>query len=524
MYEHWGLPSPIMCPDERARARLAWRNERTMYRRKCDATGKVIISIFDQDAAFPVYDQNYWWSDAWSPLEYAREIDFSRPFFEQFVELFKLVPQCSLRSPQSENSEFTNQCEKNRDCYLIFCSNTSRQCMYGMWYQSCTDCLDCLYLEQSELCYEILNSKNCYRCTNSQNLLNCSECHFSRDLIGCRNCIGCVNLRNKEHFIFNEPYSPADWQAKVSQLGLDSFSGRSQLAMQFNEFAAQHPRKFYNGRNIEASTGDYLENCKNAIESFNCRNSENISYCRDAWSGRNSIDLTETLEQDFCIAIEGCYKTVDCGFSAKISETNNVWYSSHCFFGHNLFGCIGLKQGTYSILNKQYSKDEYFKLREKLVAHMQETGEWGQYFPMKDSPFAYNESVAQEYFPLSRAEVVKIGLRWKEEEVVDESGELSSSVGDRISQVSPDILEQVLCCHESGKVFKIQATELDFYRKMNLPIPREHHDVRHRNRMALRNPRRLNGLNCGECSKSLSSTYSVQDSVLCETCYLSAVS
>ena len=114
IYEKLGVSLPTRCPDERARARLAWRNERIFYRRPCDATGKPIVSIFDVGTPFPVYSQEYWWSDSWDPLSYGRDFDFSRGFFEQFVDLFRVVPQCALRCPQSENSEYTNQCEKNK--------------------------------------------------------------------------------------------------------------------------------------------------------------------------------------------------------------------------------------------------------------------------------------------------------------------------------------------------------------------------------------------------------------------------
>jgi len=37
---------------------------------------------------------------------------------------------------------------------------------------------------------------------------------------------------------------------------------------------------------------------------------------------------------------------------------------------------------------------------------MMKTGEWGEFFPASLSPFGYNETVAQEYFPLSREEVL----------------------------------------------------------------------------------------------------------------------
>lgn len=33
---------------------------------------------------------------------------------------------------------------------------------------------------------------------------------------------------------------------------------------------------------------------------------------------------------------------------------------------------------------------------------MQLTGEWGEFFPHELSPFCYNETVAQDYFPIDQ--------------------------------------------------------------------------------------------------------------------------
>lgn len=43
------IPTPTLCPEERQRRRLAFRNERNFYRRTCDASGKQIISMYHPD-------------------------------------------------------------------------------------------------------------------------------------------------------------------------------------------------------------------------------------------------------------------------------------------------------------------------------------------------------------------------------------------------------------------------------------------------------------------------------------------
>ena len=77
-----------------------------------------------------------------------------------------------------------------------------------------------------------------------------------------------------------------------------------------------------------------------------------------------------------------------------------ILYSMYCAQNvSHLFGCVGLRNKQYCVLNKQYTKDEYEKLVAKIIEQMQQRGEWGQFFHPALSPFGYNETVAQEYYP-----------------------------------------------------------------------------------------------------------------------------
>ena len=342
-YEKMKVPTPTLCPDERARNLLAWRNERNLYQRTCSATGKPIISIFSSEKPFPVFEQNYWWGDAWDPLKYGREFDFSQPFFKQFKNVFNKVPQLALNNSNSENSEFTNQSQGNKDCYLVIASNQNRQCLNGMWFQHCVDCMDCLYLEYSELCYQVVNGNRLHSCAFSQNLENCSECLFCRDCIGCKNCFGSVNLRNKDYYFLNKPCTKTEYLKKLSALKKNTPSAIEELYTQFLDFSRTQPYKFYQGKNNQKFSGDYLQNTKNTQESFNCRHNENTKFCRDAWKARNCYDLVETLQTDFCYQLEGTYQSSDCTFGMKTNQSSDCAYTSHCYSCNNLFGCVGLK-------------------------------------------------------------------------------------------------------------------------------------------------------------------------------------
>jgi len=94
--EKFQIPTPKLCPDCRQKRRMSFRNERNLYRRTCDASGKQIISMYNPECGYKVYDQKIWRSDSWDPMSYGRDFDFTRSFTEQFGELMKLVPLPNL--------------------------------------------------------------------------------------------------------------------------------------------------------------------------------------------------------------------------------------------------------------------------------------------------------------------------------------------------------------------------------------------------------------------------------------------
>ncbi|MBU1627728.1 hypothetical protein KKB18_10205, partial [bacterium] len=55
----------------------------------------------------------------------------------------------------------------------------------------------------------------------------------------------------------------------------------------------------------------------------------------------------------------------------------------------------------------------------------------------------------------------------------------------------------------------------------NLPFPTKHPDVRHAERMKLRNPRKLRERKCDKCEKDIQTSYAPErpEKVYCETCY-----
>ncbi|MDD5041193.1 MAG: hypothetical protein PHX87_02885 [Candidatus Peribacteraceae bacterium] len=208
--------------------------------------------------------------------------------------------------------------------------------------------------------------------------------------------------------------------------------------------------------------------------------------------------------------------------------SSDVLYSYECFASKNLFGCAGLKKAQYCILNKQYSLEDYNKMALQLAEHMQRTKEWGRFFPRGSSPFGYNETVAQDYYPLGRNEALAQGFQWKEreEEIPDVAKVIpAEKLPDSIDDIPDDVLRWAIRCEATKRPFLINKRELDFYRRLRLPLPRYHPDERHRRRMALLNPRTLWKRQCAKCKKAIQTTYAPErpEKVYCEECYLKEV-
>ena len=159
---------------------------------------------------------------------------------------------------------------------------------------------------------------------------------------------------------------------------------------------------------------------------------------------------------------------------------------------------------------------------------MRATGEYGQFSPASSAPFAYNETTAQEYFPLTKEDALRAGFPWSDRaDDVPEAKRVipAAKLPGDIADIPDDILHWAMECEATKRPFKIIKQELDFYRQLRLPVPSLHPDERHKRRMALRNPRKLWDRTCAKCKKPITTSYppSRPEIVYCEECYLAAV-
>ena len=149
-YKKMKVPPPTFCPLCRAQRRFAFRNERKLFRVKNTFTGKNIFSLYPAESKRKIITQEEWHGDNWDAVEYAREIDFSKSFLKQILELEKEVPIYNLNVKLMVNSPYSGNATALKNSYLCFNSNSSEDCMYGNAIDFCKDCVDNSHINHSE--------------------------------------------------------------------------------------------------------------------------------------------------------------------------------------------------------------------------------------------------------------------------------------------------------------------------------------------------------------------------------------
>lgn len=526
----YDIPEPEICPDCRQQRRLAFCNERSLYPGVCGMCDKRILSEHPPHANQPFYCRECWVSDNWDTTQYGRDFDFSRPFFEQFYELMREVPAMALNNTGTmQNSDYVHYTGYAKNCYLIAHADFCEDCMFGYGFKKNKFCVDGFYNLHDELCYECVDCHKSYGLVSCQDCQNCHSSAFLRDCIGCKDCFLCCGLRQKQYCFENKQLTKEEYQKKIAEINLGSYQQFKKCKERLDELEKMHHFKEFQGHNLQNSFGNYLYNCKDCYYCFDCEDVEGARYCSQLVLGsKDNMDVYQYgtgLQQslDSTICGDQSYHVL---FSHEVFiNCSDIFYSVNVHSSRNCFGSTSIKKREYLILNKQYSEVEYHKMVARIVEHMRQTGEWGQYFPQKYSLFGYNKTTAQMYYPLSREQALSKGFKWDdyEPEIPDVAKKIAAKdLPDNIKEVSDDILNAAIECEVTGKLFKFLPSELQFYRKQNLTLPRRCPEQRHMDRFSKRNPRSFWRRNCGKCSKEIITTWSPNrpEVVYCEQCYL----
>jgi hypothetical protein len=197
----------------------------------------------------------------------------------------------------------------------------------------------------------------------------------------------------------------------------------------------------------------------------------------------------------------------------------------------NNFGCINLKRKQYCILNKEYGKEEYEKLKVKIIEdiktnpYVDELGRvwtYGEFFSPAFGKYAYNKSNAMKFFPKTKEEAIALGYSWDDTENTSvECTIKSEDLPETILEVSDSILKEIIECSSCKRGYKIVQGELELLHKMKLPLPHECPKCRENRRFDRMNRPGMHHRTCDKCKTNIYTPYAPDrpEIVYCLKCY-----
>lgn len=503
----------------RLRRRLAfWPFVGTFHQRTDSLTGKPLISVFSPQARFPVTDRKNWYSDRFEAP--AKKVDLTQSFLQQLKVLQEETPHFHmLGDDKNVNCDYGDDVWSCKDCYFVGSMVKVENSHYMYRIVDSRDSLDCTYCFNLEQCYENTYCFRSYNVKYARDARDCIDSWFVYDCRNVRNCFLCWNLRNKQYCIRNKQYSKEEYNAELETYTLNARSTLERLAREFQDHLQQDAihRPVYT-THCDHVRGNYLDYCTNVIDTFFTEKGEN---CRNMFRNhkvKDCLDNTGLLEGELCYETDQCAYLYNVKFSSFAIRCRDSEYLDECVDCSDCFGCVGLKKKRFCILNTPYIEAEYRQLKEKIITKMKVDQEYGEFLPYSMMYTGYNQTLAYQYFPLTREEVVRFGGYWEEIDAVQEHGEEISDVVDAYS----NWIGRVVQCQKTKKPFKLIEQEINFYARHRLPIPNIHPNERN-----LRRFRTLAGIEpytvqCFHCSTSVTTYYGPEfgyAKIACEECY-----
>ncbi|NUJ97428.1 hypothetical protein HGA92_01415 [Candidatus Gracilibacteria bacterium] len=442
--------------------------------------------------------------------KYGREYDFGKNFFMNFQELFLSIPlgKTFEISGKSENTDFADTISSSKNVYLSFnVTKGNENILYSLGVKDhIKDTLNSVMVwDNSEIVFNSVGIIKSFKIFYSRYISDSNNIWFSSNLMGCSECIFCEGLQNKNYCIENKEFDKETY-----------FKEKENILKKKNEFYSYFEKLEKRGKNYGSTkvNGNFIihsENVENGAMIYQVKNGKNILL-----SGYN-YGMENIYTSLFCGAKSECYGGIGCGLMAEniynsfgISGGQHLFYSHACSGGCSfLIGCIGLQNKHFCILNKQYSKEEWYELADKIFASMEKDGILGDFFPGELNPFYFNDTMAyliDDSF--TKEEVEKEGFMWRDEKIkVDipegaeiiyaknppvlsyiplikgdsqsgakAEGVLSDYQGfdeNRNWKINPEILKKVIVDND-GNYYKIVPMEYDFLMKYGLPLPEVH--------------------------------------------------
>ena len=423
----------------------------------------------------------------------------SLPFFDNLQSLFNSTEIANIiRISDCENADFADVVVSVKNVYLSFnVTLNSENVFYSLAIRKNSKNIynSVMVRDESENIYLGLGIIQSFNIFYSKYIYNSSNIRFSSNMQWCHDCVFCSNLENQSYCIENKVFSKEEYLLKKEKILMQKnnfFQRYLKLTNQWNNFWSQNT----NGNYILLSQDvSFWKFC------YKVKNWHNIILVGWTDGDENMVDMFMwwfPSAKNFYWVIwawwwENIYNSTMVSFSSNIYYSYSLDSCSYCLW------CIWLKNKSFCILNKQYTKEERYELANKIFEKMDQDWSLWKFFPPSMNPFYFNDTVAyliDDTF--TKEEVTKEGYLWREEKIAvdipknleiiytgkkdenDEKGKKGKVLSDFQwfdtnwnRQIDPEILKKVIV-DEQGNYYTIQKLELEFLQKYGLPLPEIH--------------------------------------------------
>jgi len=513
------LPDPELAPSVRRRLKLMRRNEHHLYHTTCGLSGKKTISRIVPELWVPVYTNAAWASDDWECTDFGIERDAEGSVFEKINQLARSVPYQDMigsLTNTTTNALYTNYTADITDSYMVFDAHTINKCYYLTKARRCDDCVDGHGLMDCRRCYECIDSQWLMKCGWAQQCSHCRDCWWMLDCHNCESCIWCVWQSHKQYCIFNQ-------QATKEQF--EEFREKCIASWRNIDETKQRKTLIAEDRDLPAT----VTNSSWIHESTDIEWSQDLRWCSEMSEAQDCFDVCSYWHKSFLMT-----NSAQVGrFSHHIWMSSTVWKSEHLLYCidtkkcSHCFGCVNMKGKQYCIFNKQYTKEEYEEIVPQLIEQMQDDWVWWEWFPSTCCLFPYNDSKANEVYPIAKVidsewNVLVENLEWSGIVTVEDSQAFiskavldlwweqkisllwrmkdsevnipketktveSKDLASLQSDISLEELSRLVVLWErTGRPYRFVKGELLIYKALGVPLPRLHWEERGKRRVELR--------------------------------------
>ncbi|HBD05358.1 TPA: hypothetical protein DCZ32_02780 [Candidatus Uhrbacteria bacterium] len=527
-YKKFNVPPGQYSPRIRMWHNAAWYTAFQWWWNKHAETGQPVLTYVHPATGLRVLPDKEWFGKDFSSINH--EYTCEKSFFDIFRELELKIPFSAGRnSVEPANSVATVSMGDTNSYFVSGC--VSKNCFYCLDCQNAEFCVDCNAGVDITDCWKVHHSVRMFNCKFAIESQDCMNSSFLFDCRNCENCFGATNKRNRKYIWFNEQISKEEYEKRIADARTGKYSMLRQYEARFIQMMqdAKWPENF--NRNSTNCIGDYLIKCANAKFCFYGLDSTDGYYCYGFYRAKDCA---------FCCAVPGehCYQSwtrtaYNCKFSQSVFSCDDVEYCLNCYNCSHCFGCVGLQKKKYCIFNRQYEEQDYWQKLDALKCEMLDSGEYGRPFPIKYSFSYFPESGCSLYFGAELSDWNKIGAMkfdasaegaYGEQRIEGKTVASSDELPDDIRDSAVDgWVGKLVLDKEINRPLTYLKQEVEFYRKHDLPLPRQHLTARIRDLARMMNIGTIETVECAECGKAVNVAVNrsfQKRNILCNACYL----